>query len=325
MVSSDDRLEIWSLQSSIATILHILLPYDHLQLHARQVAFASLIDSNHLLTYNSEGLAVLWDLASGNSLYQCQFNPHSKPTLSPSGTYLVMEQGKVAVLLETLTGKVFGELDLDGLTSATYSISDSGNQLLAYTGGHMRLYDLTNGQFISESSMNESSGSLFLPRDGLALLNDTHFIDLNKHVSLNIAQDASSRSVVGKAGMLFSILTDTTHKTLALRGIAVPTDSMLADLAALNPDELLVLKPGIKVRLSINISGDEPQRQKAIDALKKNIADAGLILEDAGTAHLYCLDGTRQIPRNPVQFLPLPCIWSQADRDCYRTKSYPQT
>ena len=48
----------------------------------------------------------------------------------------------------------------------------------------------------------------------------------------------------------------------------------------IDPDAILLLKPGVKVSLVMNVSGDEKERQAVEDSLKRQIADHGLVLAD---------------------------------------------
>jgi len=282
---SKDRLEVWSLEGEKAKRTLVFYPYADADIWKRDVSGARFVDGGHIATVGADKL-VLWDVATGKGVYQAGVSAGTKLGLSPGGRYLVVEKGDMAVLVEALTGKPAGELTLEGMKGAVYGFSASGKQLAAWGNKAVRVWDLGTGKLYREFSLSfgsEGEGlwgaerSVVIPKEGYGLVDGQYLLDFEKRVLLWHYEGGSEGALA--AGRVWMAKNDKVRGP-ELMGMETPNTEVIAAGAKVNADDLLLLKPGAKVALVVNVGGDQAERDQAIAGLKKHIDEAGLVLDD---------------------------------------------
>jgi hypothetical protein len=91
--------------------------------------------------------------------------------------------------------------------------------------------------------------------------------------------------------------------TGSLNPMKVPTPEALALAKTLNADDLLLLRPGVKVALSMNVDFAEPDREQVMAALKNQIAQNQLVLDDAAPIRITA--STEQGKTTETEYRPI--------------------
>jgi hypothetical protein len=279
---NSSRLEIWALDGPQIKKVLILFPYEKESWGPdRDVSSAWLLDAADLLTLNPKGKLVLWDIGSGKALYKKQINNDSRPAISAGGKQMALEVDKSVVIIEPISGNVLGSLPLEGRSNLHYSFSPTGNQLAGFAFGNICAWDLVSGKMFREFSVAAGAGEFAMVADGYALLDHSMLIDFERRIPLWDYQ-AGGRSVgaVAPSGTLWYSVKGTAEPT-PLTPRTLPTPDALALAKTLKADDLLLLKPGVKVALAVNIDAPEADRTAITQSLKDQLTAAKLVLDDA--------------------------------------------
>jgi hypothetical protein len=278
---NNTRLEVWALEGTAIKKVLILFPYEKEAWGPdRDVTQAWLLDASNLLTLNPKGKLVLWEIASGKAVYKAQINAGSKPAISANGRQLALEVDKSIVIVEPLSGNVLGTLPLEGRIGLAYSFSPSGKQLAGWAFQNVYAWDLTSGKMFREFTVAAGSGDFDMVADGYAMVDHSILIDFERRIPLwNYQAGGRSSGTVAPSGLLWYSLKGTQEQG-PLTPLKVPTADALALAKTLKADDLLLLKPGEKVALAINIDAPEADRQEITQSFKDQLAQARLVLDD---------------------------------------------
>ena len=278
---NNTRLEVWAVDGNQIKKVLILFPYDKESWGPdRDISAAWLLDNANVLTVNPKGKLILWDIASGKAIYKAQINGSCKPDLSANGKYLAVEANKTIVILEPLSGNVLGALPFEGRSGLSLSFSPSGKQLAGWAWQNVYAWDLTTGQMFREFTVAAGSGEFSTVADGYAMVDHSILLDFERRIPLwNYQAGGRSTGAVAPSGVLLYSLKGTGEQG-PLTPLKLPTPDALALAKTLKADDLLLLKPGVHVALSINLD----VQQADGEAIRKSLADqlkaARLVLDD---------------------------------------------
>ncbi len=279
---NNTRLEIWALDGPQIRKVLILFPYDKESWGPdRDINDAWLLDNSSVLTVNSKGKLVLWSIATGKAIYRAQINSSSKPAISGGGKQLALETEKSVVIVEPLSGNVLGSFPLGDKSGLSYSFSPSGKQLAGCGWQNIYAWDLTSGEMFRQFTLNAGSGEFNMVADGYALIGRNILLDFERRIPLwHYQATGRSISAVAPSGMLWYSIKGGRDEPTPLTPLKVPTPDALALAKTLKADDLLLLKPGVHVALSINLD----VQQADGEAIRKSLADqlkaAQLVLDD---------------------------------------------
>jgi hypothetical protein len=284
---NNTRLEVWSLEAAQIKKLLIFFPYEKEAWGPdRDVSQAWLMDSWHVLTLNPKGKLVLWEIANGKAIYKAQINGGCKPALSANGRQLALEVDKSIVIIEPLTGNILGMLPLEGNTALTLSFSPSGKQLAGWAFQNVYAWDLTTGKMLREFTLAVGSGEFAMVADGYAMVDHSILIDFERRIPLwNYEAGGRSTGAVAPSGVLwYSVKGTEDHGPLT--PLKVPTADALGLAKTLKAEDLLLLKPGVKVALAVNLDVPEADRQAITQSLKDQLTQARLVLDDTSAIRI---------------------------------------
>jgi hypothetical protein len=237
----------------------------------RTATQASFIDSNHIIVTGDFGTSVVWNLATHRQLYA--LDADGTNALSAGGKYLAVAMKARVVILDSLTGKPLAEIPTPTYGVSKMAFSPSGKSLLLVGNFEIERWDITSGKTTASFGIDQAGlGTLTFFSDNYAMIGNVVY-DLNLGVPL--VQYTDIASACQGAGAPLWVATGRTYRTLDL-----PDPVALKFAQTLNLDDVLLLKSGSKVSLSINVNGNDIEKKTAHDAIERAAQDNGWVIAD---------------------------------------------
>jgi hypothetical protein len=272
-----DKVEIWSLDGAEPKKTLLFKPFSSGGFEA-DVKDGWFVDATHILLWNERGALTLWNTATAQPVYSCRINSGCVPALSANGKYLAVASGQRALLLTPLTGEVVAEMKMDTASGGAFSFSPSGRQLAVIAEGSVRVWDMESGWPLSEFSTPKNVGSnLKVVADGYGLVNGSFLLDFERRVVLWSYGGMHSAGAVAAGGQYLYVAREIRGNQATLAMAKLPHAEALAAAKAIDPEAEMLLKPGTKVSLSVEVPEDQPAITEALTA---RIKEAGLVLAD---------------------------------------------
>jgi len=278
----NDRIEIWSLEGAKAQRKCILVPYGDQEWHGRNVEAGLFIDAAHVLTVSAKGSMDLWNIETGKAEWTCSAGAGARPFFTPGGKQVVFLSDRNAVFMDPAAGSVVGAVPVDA-AAGSVAVSPSGRQLAAFRGGDVAVYDLSTGSLTGQFALRVIGRQTAMPAEGFVLLDGSILIDLERRIPLwkyGMTQGATAVSPDGA----FWYVRKADRPVLACYDVPHAEATSLA--RTLKAEDLLLLKPGVKVALINNVSADDQQRKAISDALVAQIKSLGLVADDAAAIRI---------------------------------------
>jgi hypothetical protein len=277
---NSNRLEIWAIDGQQFKKLLILFPYEQEKYKPDQdIADAWILDAGHVLTVNTGAKLALWDIATGKAIYRAQLAKGARPELSAGGKYLAAEIPGSMLIIDPMTAQALGSLPLGAQTGLRCTFSPSGKQLAAWGSRNIYAWDLESGNLFREFSIAVGAGVFEMVSDGYALLDNHILVDFERRIPLwEFSAGGRLAGAVAPTGVLWYTVTAAGNSSLT--PLRLPNAEALAQARKLKSDDLLLIKPGAKVALAVNIDAPEADRQAITQSLKDQLAQAKLVLDD---------------------------------------------
>lgn len=207
---------------------------------------AMFVGSTRLLTIGRN--IVLWNLAGPKAEYSIPINGRSATTISNSGRELAIVDGSDIVLIGVAQGDALGR----------FTPPTTGTSSLAFSPGGQFLAGLNSSDssiWVWDLEANELAQQLGAPSRATSLrwVRDRYLLISNQLVDVELRVPVWQYTVSG--GELVSGLGDAfwlVGKTNATP-IRLPHQELDAQTASLDPEQLLVLKPGAEVALDFQL------------------------------------------------------------------------
>jgi hypothetical protein len=266
------QVQVWELDNKAAKLVSAWDPAGDDEQHvlSDQPTFARFIDADHLLTVNFWSKLVLWEVSTRRALYTLHLNGHSAFTLSPNGKYLAAAVKEGIGILDPLTGQTLGLLKCDFLYQPLLSFQPDGKRLAASLQGHVRVWDFEKAELYRDVFFPESglAASIDWVADGYVLVGGSKLVDLERRIVLWEYQvPFFGNQIERNCGELGGVLWYTAGNFQAegVIGVKLPHPDALAKAASLKAEDLLVLKPGSRVKLTVKISESVVARKDDAD------------------------------------------------------------
>jgi len=293
------RLDIFALDGAELKRKLVLFPYENEEWPPSQrLERAWIVGSEHVLTINDAGKLALWEINTGKAVYNAQIAERSTPAFSANEKQMAVQTADAVLILEPLTGKTLASLPLERNRTFSFSFSPSGQMLVGSSSGQIRVWDLRTGKLYREFWIARLGGILGVVDDGHALASRGILIDFERRIPLwNYQLDAFQAAAVAPDGTLWLHPRTRPRQMTPLTPFKLPTAEALAEAKKLNPDDLLVLKPGVKVAIVVNADAPEAQRQELIAVLKRRLIEQQLVVDDAAPIRLIAAIESRMVQR----------------------------
>ncbi len=229
----------------------------------------------------------VWNITEGRPLYQRQMGSGNvQLTTSANGKYLAyVDRESLINLLDLPSGRELGRLPIKNMTSMEFD--DSGGTLdrVRHACRDLRSAgrQISNDFYLSRSvgayGRDPRSAGLRWVGDGYLLTAAGCLIDLKNQTILwryELPETGGefNAEAVYSGGRYWYVLKSEDRKEMGLFGVQIPHPDALAAAEKVDP-ELKVLKPGVGIRLSLNLSTTQEKLAAIRDSLTRQIEAAG--------------------------------------------------
>ncbi|WP_261343583.1 SHD1 domain-containing protein [Anatilimnocola aggregata] len=273
-----DQIDLWQIDGESVNYSQSFRPYPPSEVavfSTDTIKKAEFIDAENLITVSTKGRLVVWSLPSLTAKYQVNLGrDFSTFALSPGRRQLAISTSTGQYVLEALTGKVLGKFaaktnEVRFSHVRVLHFKDDGSQLAgydSYTGGgltDLRVWDVKSGGELVHltghvnAGPTEGDNSAIWLSSGHLLVGSHWAVDLERRVSTAVFRGSwfASTSVGEASWYLFA---DERSSTFQLVNCSPITDQLVQRARAVPVDQLLAIKPGDKVALSLEFPTDHP-------------------------------------------------------------------
>jgi hypothetical protein len=233
------------------------------------------IDEDQLLTLNGEGVLVLWRLDGKNAkaVYQLDGDGWSSPARTPGRGQLALATGGGVEIYRVLDGRLLARLGESGENGqrlgrfgwgGSVAFNKAGNRLAHVSGGHIAVWNTTNGKLEREFYCSGlARGGVAWLDDGHLLVGGTDVVDLERRLIAWRYQLSMGRmSAIASFGGYHWLVLDSGNAT-GIAPVEMLQPEALKAAEALDANEVLALKPGAKVTLDIQLGGEDQAKAEA--------------------------------------------------------------
>ncbi len=215
------------------------------------------------------------------------------PTVSPGHRYLFIPEDKNVRVLEAATGTLVNTLSApDG--SSGVAVSEDGTRAAVLSRNHVTVWDLTSADAQPEKYQADAIGTPFTAYmkwvgpdrimveniHGLILFSLKHQIALwNYKFDLSTQRERGgkrTREIIDEHLVYAASVRAGSQRGLAVGAVKLPGPGVDQAAASLNRDELMIIKPGTPMRLTVQAG---PDTQRIQEALVKKIQANGWVLD----------------------------------------------
>lgn len=280
------RLDVWSLGGGEPQHVISFNPHGTKAAPEADITAAGFISDELGFTTNSSAL-VVWNLPKAKAIWRCNLGNRGRVIASPGRKYLYVITGDDdLVCLDAPTGKPLGKIEDARSFGAAMDISPDGATLVIASRGLVSAYDLKTGQSlggdIGVAKGVPTGGAVTALGGGFALLNNTTLFDLNKR--LPVWSYTGGKDVFNVGGRCFAVVDADSRKLLA--SAKLPHDAARNAAAALKPDEAMLLQPGGKVSLDVNIAASPEETKAVIDGFTKQLEKNHITVDPAAPVRI---------------------------------------
>ena len=242
----------------------------------------AFLDESRLLTIGRR--VALWDCETATSFYSFRIS-RTAPAFSPNKKQIaVANQGSIFIV-DINDGNVLGTIENSGSELGGLAYSQNGRFLAGYTvgTGAIRIWDLNDGELIQQmAAPGGSANSIRWIGNRYLLVSKRSLMDVELRVSIWNYKIATEAILSAGDGRFWLV---TREKLVPMK---LPHKKLTKLTGSIDPEELLVLKPGTPVAIEFDLPFP-PNEQKEIrehwvaqlegmGATVNNSADLKLIL-----------------------------------------------
>ena len=252
--------------------------FDKTGLSLEQLVF---LDEQRILTMGSSVTLLDWKLAT--AVYAFSIDKSVAPGFSANRKQLAVYADGSVLLVSVDDGKTLAALPAEKSGLSVLAISKQGDFLAGFGAGNLRIWDLSDGNLIREMTLssNVAGNSLTWLGDKYLLVGDQHLVDVElRTIVWQYTKDPRSSPLVSNAGGQFWYAIKGHDDGGRLVSVKLPQAGLDDLTTKMDPDELLVFKPGARVALKIDLPFP-PDEQKAIhDRFVEQLEASGVTVDD---------------------------------------------
>lgn len=308
LLITDDRLDMYlTLNSAQPRHVAGFRPYGlRKDKYNKPLRAAAVIDDTHVMTVNDNGDATLWEVPACKALYHFSTAGQTLPVLSPNRRQVAFHDDTGITILNVATGEVAASFILHAKgPRGPLVFHPDGSRLVTRTGSahELHAWDLNTGKLISSFGLPTGDTNGMISNPPLSWAGDTHVMHGNALVDLEkrivVWTFANARHMVVMSDRVTTPLgtaPDARHWTLlsspmhnqpaVLLATPLPHEEARKAAALLNVDDLLILKPGAKVALDVNLVGTDATRKETTDHLTTELKRIGATVDPASPVKL---------------------------------------
>jgi WD40 repeat protein len=229
------------------------------------VEWAEFIDNNHLLTMSEGGELAMWKVPEVEPLYVIKARL-SQPALSPGKNFLAVAVKEGIAILRTRDGEPVGLIPMKSdNSSGSIAFRPDGKRLVLVQGGQwsrVRVWDLESQEIVRDFAVKGVSNSWSTHATWTTedhLLTGSTVVDLVRRIPI-WRYTSLSDAWQFYGGKAWYVTGGLARDNQVLASAIVPPKASIEAVAKLNPEDLLVIRPGMEVE--VDLQGGNPEDLK---------------------------------------------------------------
>jgi hypothetical protein len=278
----------------------------------RDITHGWFLAADRVMTSNHSGDAlVIWDTASAKALLAIPLEAQlagmfagTNLVLSPDRRLLAVRMQTGIAIIDLQGGSHVATIPIERSSQGNLAISDDNRHMASINADGLVRWDLSTGSksetFKHASMWAPASAKVQWAADFL-LVNSRHLYDPNRRILLWDFQSVpdedkwrgpshrgshdwfwdSFSASEAHAGRLWGVIVES-QRTMQLISSAVPGEEAIKlDKELPSPDKLLIMRPGDKVSIKVDVDADIDSPDNVKAAISANLTDAGFKVADA--------------------------------------------
>lgn len=268
---------IWDIAGFEPTKIVSWEPYAAARSSGRDISFAAFVDAGNVLMYGN-GTLSMWNIPTVRAIWA---TPISRPPrLSAGRKYMVVPAASGMYVMEAASGKILGRLPGDGNISPAFAISDDAQRIAMYASGRLQVWDCKTGERYRDFSVPGAAGNLaldWIDKDHL-LVSRSHVVNVERRMTL-WRYDGIHTDGVTFGGKYWTVLGGGPNGKCYVP-FRMPHDEALKAIDSVPEEDLLVAKPGDKIKLVVKLGFAADQQKKISELLARRLTEAGFVVTD---------------------------------------------
>lgn len=252
---------------------------------------AKLLNNQQLLTIDDKGQAVVWDWKSAKAQFYFQAHAHATPAISANAKQIAVAVSTGIMIIDLESGKPLGTLSTNERVSMI-SFSRDGTKIASIQNGNLAIWDLTDGSLVDEFAVvgiSPFNPSLNWVDDENILVNGSAVVNYRLRVPIwNYKVKNGSMPLSGGKGGRFWYSVKGSDGKGTIIPIKIPHQEVLDVASNYDPEDFLVIKPGMKISIRMNLPFGQPDQQKIYESLAAKLEANGCIVDSTSPIVLNC-------------------------------------
>lgn len=260
------------------------------------VEWAAFVDEDHVLTCNNEGKLIFWNAPRATAVWHMTIKPASYPALSANRKQLAVLTSGELVVLDAMKGDGICAVPVSR-PATTLSFTPDGKRVFGSTGTTVVFWDLASGEFGAEIGLpaKGAGGAAPVAASGrFVLVGGRDLLDLDNKAVIWRYEPAAGAPPAGAFGApppalahngrCWSVVSE--GEKSILTSATLPHKAARAAAEKVKPEQLLLVKPGATVSLSVTIEGPADAQQRIVNALTAQLAQHNIKVDNASPIRL---------------------------------------
>lgn len=276
------RLDVWQIDGDKAAHVITFLPFTA-RTGGEKVVWAKFVGPDHILARSFDGELSCYALKTATQLWSAKPGLANTDVLSATGKYVAASTGKSIAILEPISGKVLGGIDLNGCPAQSLAFKPDGKAIAAAGQDEVAVWDLSKGAIISDSWAVGAPGQhVEWGQGNYVLLDHAHLVSLDKQLAV-WTYEGVGPAMHGQLGQVWNgrmyYTSDAAspgapHRPV-VASVALPDERVAAKIVV-SGEPKLALKPGSSVSLDVQVPASI--RRQVIDSLTSKLKDNGVTI-----------------------------------------------
>lgn len=280
------RLDVWDVSSGEqAKHVVTLLPFDKGEEEPEAVNWAAFVGADHLLALSRGGRLSLFAFRTGAEIWTAKIGIVNPVAISPNARYVATAHDRQVLVLDAMTGKPQGNLELGEVGAATLSFKPDGSRLAWEASEQLKIWDTASGKLVNDLTLVGVRGSsIEWAAEGYLLLDHSLLVELKKQAVVwtydglrDRGRNETTTSFDGRFWYISEAGGAQGSRRPVVASIALPDDSVKGILAAVG-EPRMAIKPGMSVSLDVSVDGSV--QDKVVEALTAKLKQNGLTVAE---------------------------------------------
>ncbi len=282
------RVDVWSLDGSEAKSVMSFKPHGDKDVHQRDVKTTAFINDKMFYTVDHQGQLTTWDLAGVKALYSFGLagsGADSAPVaVSGTGKYMALLTKSGVCVVDPANGTILAKYECPTIFDARLSFSPDGKFLAVAAAYQLLVWDITTGvqvhdifvpSGVASNLLTSPDAAIEWVANGYVLLGGRSLVDLNKKILLwDYAHTAEAFGAFG--GYHWYVQKSDDRSKRGLFHVTLPHGGASQAAEKLDPETMMVIKPGTEIALNISAAMPDADRQKVFNGMTQRLTEMGM-------------------------------------------------